>query len=46
MHPNAYQGSGTIHECANCGARVDAPTSTVCGVCQGTLLNISRARDC
>lgn len=45
MYPNAYSGSGSIHECVECGARVESPSTTVCANCSGELLNLSVPRD-
>lgn len=45
MRPNIDTSRLELYECFDCGARVKAPETAVCGDCGGTLRNISRGRD-
>lgn len=45
MRPEPYTRTDAHFECVECGARVQSPSSRVCSVCEGTLLNLSVPRD-
>lgn len=45
MRPNGIEYGSELHECIECGARVDTPESRTCGECGGPLRNISTPRD-
>ena len=45
MRPVPYDGTESIYACADCGTRQEAPETSVCDECGGTLLNLSSSRD-
>jgi rRNA maturation endonuclease Nob1 len=45
MRPNTIQIDTKIHECFECGRRIENPDGKACGECGGELRHLSRSRD-